>query len=53
MYQFISDLPKAKYCVAIVDIKWAPLFFNSSVQKLNRVHKSDLERILLDIKKEG
>ena len=30
-------------------IKRALLFFNSSVQKSNRIHKSDLERILLDI----
>lgn len=34
-------------------IKRALLFLNSSVQKSNRIHKSDLERILLDIKKEG
>jgi len=34
-------------------IKRALLFFNSSVQKSDRIHNSDLERILLDIKKEG
>ena len=34
-------------------IKRALLFLNSSVQKSNRIYKSDLERILLDIKKEG
>ena len=39
--------------IAIVDIERALLFLNSSVQKSNRIHNSDLERILLDIKKEG
>jgi hypothetical protein len=34
-------------------IKIALLFFNSSVQKSNRIHECYLERILLDIKKEG
>ena len=46
MYQIISDLPKT-----VADKKRALLFFNTSVQKSNRIHKCDLERILLDIKK--
>jgi len=34
-------------------IKRALLLLNSSVQKSNRIYKSDLEKILLDIKGEG
>jgi hypothetical protein len=53
MHQFITDLPKTRQSTVIVDIKCALLFFNSSLQKSNRIHKCDMERILLDIKKEG
>ena len=34
-------------------MKRALLFFNSSVQKSNRIHRCDLERNLLDIKKDS
>ena len=54
MYHFISDLTKNKVVYSNSrHIKRALLFFNSFVQKSNTIHKCDLERILLDIKKEG